>query len=296
MNRHDAVMYNLFVSGHEDAWNGEPFQLEQSRCVYEYTDEAIHNAYGALTPVQVQALRRLPCIFAYETARRRAPLFGQIRDVVVRQGQVRIDYDIHPITPFLQFEQLETHPFEFDLSNWEMNRTHWAVKDVDLATELHRLGITLPLWARATRATVDIENHQFDVGLSFPGEARPIVERIVALLEGQLGPDTYFYDYNYQAQLARPAIDTLLQDIYRTRSRLLVVFIGADYQRKDWCGIEWHAIRDIMRQREFNRVMYIKLDDGQVDGVFGNDGYIDARTYTPEQIATFIVQRLALLR
>jgi TIR domain len=288
-------MYHLFVSGDEESWNGDPWTAEISRCIHEYTDEAIIEAYGELTPQQVDGFRRFPCIFAYEAAHELAPKFGVIRDVTVRQRQVRVEYEIHEVTPFLSAEQLEKLSFELDVRNWEMNRTHWAMKDVDLAKELHRQGISLPAWARSGAKAVDITKHQFDVALSFPGEARGLVEQVARALEQRLGPDRYFYDNNYMAQLARPRLDTLLQDIYRSRSKLVVVFIGGDYQRKQWCGVEFRAIRDIIFDREDARIMFVRLDAGPVDGVFKTDGYIDAQRLSASEIAHFIEQRLALL-
>lgn len=41
--------------------------------------------------------------------------------------------------------------------------------------------------------------------------------------------------------------------------------------------------------------MYIKMDEGQVEGVFETDGYIDGRTHTPKEIAEFIFTRVQLL-
>lgn len=287
-------MYHLLVSGDDENWQGEPWHLEISRCVREYTDPKITAAYGELTQAQVDDLRRYPCIFAYEAVHRRAPKFGLIRDVTVRQKQARIEYELHAVNPFLTAEQMEKLTFELDVGNWELNRTHWAVKDVDLAKELHRHGITLPTWARGGGG-VDITKHQFDVAFSFPGEARGLVEEIARAIEGRLGPDRYFYDNNYQAQLARPSLDVLLQSIYRDRSKLIVVFIGGDYQRKEWCGIELRAIREIILQRGYDRIMFVRLDDGEVDGVFKTDGYVDARRHSPADIAHFIQQRVALL-
>ena len=114
-------------------------------------------------------------------------------------------------------------------------------------------------------------------------------------LEGRIGPNSYSYDNNYVSQLARPSLDTVLQDIYRNRSKLIVVFLGADYQRKDWCGIEFRAIREIIMERDNGRIMFVRTDDGAVDGVFKTDGYIDARRFNPMQIAEFICQRLSLI-
>src|SRR5208283_1932728 len=59
-----------------------------------------------------------------------------------------------------------------DIGKWEMNRTHWAVKDVNLAKELKACGVFLPAWARDLSKAVDITTHNFDVALSFPGEVR----------------------------------------------------------------------------------------------------------------------------
>jgi hypothetical protein len=177
-----------------------------------------------------------------------------------------------------------------------MNRTHWAVKDVNLAKELHAARrITLPSWTGQATKTVDITEHHFDVALSFPGEVRAIVEQVARELEGRIGPNSYFYDSNYVSQLARPSLDTLLQEIYRHRSKLIVVFLGSDYQRKDWCGIEFRAIREIIMERDNARIMFVRTDDGAVDGVFKTDGYVDARRFSPAQIAQFICERLAVL-
>lgn len=145
------------------------------------------------------------------------------------------------------------------------------------------------------RQTIDVTKHQFDVALSFPGESRKLVEEVAGALNAEMGPDRCFYDNYYKAQLARPALDVLLQDIYRSRSKLIVVFIGSDYQRKEWCGIELRAIREIIFQRGYDRIMFVRLDDGEVDGVFRTDGYLDARHHSSSEIAHFIQQRVALI-
>ena len=42
--------------------------------------------------------------------------------------------------------------------------------------------------------------------------------------------------------------------------------------------------------------MFVRMDDGNVSGVFKTDGYIDGRTHTPEEIAKFILERVLLLQ
>lgn len=153
----------------------------------------------------------------------------------------------------------------------------------------------MPRWARNDAKAVDITSHLFDVAFSFPGEFRDYVESIAVEIERAIGPNSYFYDNNYKAQLARPSLDTLLQDIYRNRARLNVVFLCEKYQEKEWCGIEYRAIREIIKEREHERVMFVKMDEGNVDGVFSTDGYIDGRAHSPIEVAEFIRERVSLL-
>lgn len=288
-------MYNLFVSGDIAAWRGKPYFLELDRCIREYTDTKITKRYGELNSSSVQELQRFPCIFAYEANRSLPPKFGVILDVTRRQTQVRIEYELIELENFLSDQDLTDLAFDLDISAWELNRTHWSVKDVNLAKELKAKGISLPNWVRNVAKSVDITTHVFDVALSFPGEVRPYIETIVEELEKNVGPNSYFYDNNYVSQLARPSLDLLLQDIYRKRSKLVVVFLSGDYQSKEWCGIEFRAIKEIIMERDNRKIMFVKMDDGIVDGIFKTDGYIDGRKYQPKDIARFIQERIALL-
>ena len=296
-------LYNLLVSGSDEQWTGEPFQIELSRCVREYTAAHLTSRYGNLDAASIAELKRAPCIFAYEFGYDLPPTFGYLREVIQRHGEVRIEYEIHQIEPFLTAADLKQMTFELDISKNELYRTHWAVKEVNLPKELHASkGIILPASVRDIANAVDISKHVFDVSkhvfdvaLSFPGEKRELVEKIAHELERRLGPNVYFYDDNYISQLAQPSLDTLLQGIY-SRAKLDVVFLSADYQKKNWCGVEFRAIRDIIFNRENSRVMYIRTDEGTVEGVMQTDGYVDARRFDPAKIAGFICERLAVLK
>lgn len=288
-------MYNLFISAGAEPWNGDPWQVELGRCVREYTDTAITEQFGELDATSIEALKKFPCIFGYEASNERAPHFGIIRDITKRQGQVRVEYEIKSVAPFLTADDMKNLMFELDIGKWELNRTHWAVKDIDLPKELSGRGVQLPPLVQSAPKAVDITTHQFDVALSFPGTVRGLVEEVAHNLEALVGPNAYFYDNNYVAQLARPALDLLLQDIYRNRSKLIVVFVGADYESKDWCGIEFRAIRDIIAKREHNRIMFVRTDDGAVEGVFATDGYVDAERHAPDALARFISERVRML-
>ena len=144
------------------------------------------------------------------------------------------------------------------------------------------------------RSKNSLESIKFQVAMSFPGVHRKYVAKVVNNLRSLLGPDSVFYDYDYQSQLARPNLDTLLQEIYRNRSELVVVCLCAEYGEREWCGLEWRAIRDIIKSKKDRQIMFIRFDDSPLDGVFSIDGYIDARMHSAEQVANFIAERVSL--
>ena len=288
-------MYNLLVSADENSWEGNPFEIDLSRCVREYTDTEIVEKYQDLTEAVVREIKRFPCIFAYESPYEKDPKFGLIRALTKRKNTVSIEYEIIDLAIFLSHQDLTNMSFKLDITGWELNRTHWAIKNINLAEELYAKGITLPQGIIRDTKSVDITKHQFEVSLSFPGDVRDYVESVARHLERHIGPNSYFYDNNYKSQLARPSLDVLLQEIYRDRSKLIVVFIGNEYQKKKWCGVEFRAIKDVIFNKQHDRIMFVRMDEGKVDGVFNTDGYIDAATHKPEEIANFIVERIGLL-
>lgn len=286
-------MYNLLVSGLEESWDGEAITYEASRCVHEYTDSDVEEIYGELTKKQIEAIKLLPCIFAYETSCKMAPKFGFIREITKRQGLVKLEYEIVDLDKFLSLKQFKDMWFELDIHDWEYNRTHWAIKNVDLAKELRVFGITIPT-PMLPNQIIDITSHQYDVALSFPGESRVFVKEVANELILRRSKNSIFYDNNFKAQLARPELDSVLQSIYRKQSTLNVVFLSGNYQKKKWCGLEWRVIKEILFDQDMKRIMYIKMDDGGVDGVLKTDGYIDGNDHSPKEVAEFILERLEL--
>ena len=115
---------------------------------------------------------------------------------------------------------------------------------------------------------------RFRIALSFPGEHRAFVEQVAAHLASRVGQERVLYDKYYEAEFARPDLDTYLQHLYHDESELIAVFLCADYQRKEWCGLEWRAIRDLIKMREVSTVMPFRFDDTEIPGLFSIDGYI----------------------
>ncbi|HTU89528.1 MAG TPA: TIR domain-containing protein [Gemmataceae bacterium] len=88
--------------------------------------------------------------------------------------------------------------------------------------------------------------------------------------------------------------NSLLERVYRDNSDLVVVFLCVHYETKPWCGIEWRAIREIIMNKSDHVVMFVRLDNAKIQGVFSHDGYIDATRHNAVQAAGFILERVRL--
>jgi len=135
---------------------------------------------------------------------------------------------------------------------------------------------------------------RFKVGLSFPGELRALLDPVAEALGQKLGRERVFYDRFYEAELARPNLDVYLQSLYHDESEIIVIFLCSDYARKEWCGLEWRAVRDLIKSRRDADVMLLRADSSPVPGIFSIDGYIDVTGRTPDQLAHLILARLSM--
>ena len=113
-------------------------------------------------------------------------------------------------------------------------------------------------------------------------------------LANAIGQEDVFYDRFHEAELARLDLDTYLQRIYHDESDLLVVFLCEAYEQKEWCCLEWRAIRNLIKTKQASSIMPIRVDEGDLTGLFSIDGYIDVRGRGPDEIAELILKRLEI--
>lgn len=144
-------------------------------------------------------------------------------------------------------------------------------------------------------AVSKLEDIKFKVALSFPGEKRAYVENVASRLTESLGKDLVFYDNNYISAISRPNADVLLQNVYRNQSELIVVFLCEEYSKKEWCGLEFRAVRDIIKAKEDDKIMFVRFDNAQIEGIFSIDGYIDGNVHNEAKVSNFILERLSVL-
>jgi hypothetical protein len=141
-------------------------------------------------------------------------------------------------------------------------------------------------------------HRRFAVALSFPGERRDFVSKVALALRDAFGEPRVFYDQFHQVELSRPNLDLPLQRIYGEDSDLVVVFVCGEYERKEWCGLEWRAIREVMKShsRRDEDVMFLRFDDKPLEGLLSIDGYLDISQKKPRAVADFVIKRWTATR
>ncbi len=141
---------------------------------------------------------------------------------------------------------------------------------------------------------MDSPTKRFRIAFSFAGEQRDFVEQVAALLAERFGEAAILYDKYYEAEFARARLGRHLPKLYHEQSELVVVVICRDYPNKEWCGLEWDAIFDLLKQRREGEVMLSRFDHATIEGLYSDAGYVELDDKTPEQAARLILERLAV--
>lgn len=128
-------MYNLLVTSSYDAWenDNDGYTFDKSRFL-EYTTDSVAARHKQLTSDVIEALKSYPTIFAYEGDE---PVRIGYLTLVREQGrQIYIEFEFLGDVPPIPFDHIEPLRTSLDIRDWEMNRTHWAIKDDELLPRL----------------------------------------------------------------------------------------------------------------------------------------------------------------
>lgn len=140
----------------------------------------------------------------------------------------------------------------------------------------------------------DPKPKRFRIAFSFAGEKRDFVANVARILAGRFGEEKILYDKYHNAEFSRGDLAFYLPDLYEKESDLVVAVFCTDYDKKEWCGLEWNAIYGLLKQRKVGEVMLARFDRVEGKGLRGLAGYTDLDALTPEQAADEILERLAL--
>ncbi|MCA8112544.1 FRG domain-containing protein [Burkholderia cepacia] len=134
-------MFNFLVAAEIGAWDRPGYEYDRSRFL-EYTSDDISVSFRELKSPQLQALTELPCLFAYEGTDEPMRV-GRLKKVKLRNSErtLYLEPDLDPRVPPISFERIKPLQTSLDIRSWELNRTHWAIKDEDLFDVLASAGL-----------------------------------------------------------------------------------------------------------------------------------------------------------
>ncbi len=137
-------------------------------------------------------------------------------------------------------------------------------------------------------------NKRFRIAFSFAGEKRAFVAEVANILAKRFGKDHILYDKYHEAEFARSDLALYLSSLYHVDSDLIVAVLCKDYETKEWPGLEWKAIYGLIKKRNDKEVMLCRFDRVEGKGLYGLAGFIDLDDKPPSEVATLIIERLAL--
>ena len=127
-------MYNLLVTSIDDAWDQLSYEYDRSRFL-EYTNNEISVGFEKLTLQNINILKSYPCIFAYEGKEFNVRI-GFLKTIKERGRKLFIEFEFYDDMPTISFNLDDPLTRLLDIREWEMNRTHWAIKNEDLFSRL----------------------------------------------------------------------------------------------------------------------------------------------------------------
>ena len=91
--------------------------------------------YKFFSEKAIEELKSFPCLFVTENEQTTSKI-GYITNLQLRTTSIVIEYEFDPEFPELPTGVVSEIGNEIDLGRFEISRTHWAVKDVDLFSVL----------------------------------------------------------------------------------------------------------------------------------------------------------------
>lgn len=135
---------------------------------------------------------------------------------------------------------------------------------------------------------------RFRIAFSFAGEKRDFVEETARILANRFSEEVILYDKFHEAAFAEADLAFDLPALYKDESDLIVAVFSPDYDKKEWCGLEWRAIFSIIKEGGSRQILLSRFDHIDGKGLFGLGGFIELDKKTPEKFANLILERLAL--
>ena len=130
--------YNLFII-YGEQYEGDSFTIENGR-IFEYTNTAIKQKFSQFTLEDIDEITSLPALFLPEYSDMNQDIkigfFGKLVDIDKRAGDTKFDFYKECE---IDLNLVELHQSELKIEDWELSRTHWAIKRANLEDDLGKI-------------------------------------------------------------------------------------------------------------------------------------------------------------
>jgi hypothetical protein len=217
-------VFNVLISGDKTAWETDQLMRMETSRFKEYSEGSEAKAISLNQPETLEVLESVPALLMYErgikgtndTAR-----FGRLTDVKVRKKELVFLFEEEGRVPMNVVQQFAGR---IGISEFEQNRTHWAIKDGGIPSALlERLQSVSPIISTATRNAFedsytqhgvlrDIAQDFGDAGVepderapgdSLVGQRRTLLRRYYASINWHYSQDTARVLKAYSSHLKR---------------------------------------------------------------------------------------------
>lgn len=131
--------YNLFII-YGEKYEENSFSLNNDR-IFEYTNTAIRQRFNQFTLEDIDEIMNLPALFLpeYSDANQdiKIGFFGKLEDIDKRARDIQF---VFRKECEIDLNQVELHQSELKIEDWELSRTHWAIKRANLKNILKGFG------------------------------------------------------------------------------------------------------------------------------------------------------------
>lgn len=139
--------YNLFVIG-DEPFNSDHFLVPKDRSLTESTTEELKDALASLTAEAIAAIKTFPALFASEnhyygkTDDAQFAYYGFVTDIKVQDNGIKVYFKVLNPVPQQRINEIAGDLGLDRVPSFnELNRTHWAIKKINLVETLKDAGI-----------------------------------------------------------------------------------------------------------------------------------------------------------
>ena len=136
--------------------------------------------------------------------------------------------------------------------------------------------------------------YDYNVALSFAGEQRDYVREVAKVLVEEYNLRVFFDEFEEEKLWGKNLYD-YLYEIYSQKSEYVIIFVSKEYKEKIWTNHERQAAQEkALQLKNQEYILPVKFDDTKIPGLSSTIKYLDAKKYSPYQIALFFVKKVGL--